>query len=327
MPRLIIKTDVVRHNLSIVHELCCKAGASCMFVFKEAPLHPGLTADILKGSPIRKLGLVSWPGKALPVIDEVQVHHVYAPTAMLAGQTADCSCVYINSLFTLHTLAQNKNGRFPQIRLCLEAGDGRDGALEEELPELCECARRFDLSVRGIAVNFACLSTEAPTLQHLQSAVQALNNIRRLCVPEADVSAGGTDILELAAHSSLPSDIGEIRCGTGITLGVYPLSGRPIPGSRQDAFHLEAQVLENRMKKARRMALLDMGTFHTAPENLRPPFPGMIFAGASSAYMSFDITDCPESLREGQTLSFFPDYHALSRALFSQALPICTEKT
>lgn len=326
MPRLVIRMRALRHNLAVMHDLCRAAGTECMFVFKEAPLHPRLTAEIMKGSSVRRLGLVAWPGKNFPSIGGVQIHHVYAPSPMLASQAAGCSCVYIDSLFTLRTLAQNKNGCAPQVRLCLEAGDGRDGVLEEELPELCESTRRLGLFVRGIAVNFACLSTEAPTLPHLQNAVRALRNIRRFCVSDADISAGGTDMLELAAHTSLPSDTGEIRCGTGVTLGVYPLSGRPVPGARQDAFRLEAQVLENRMKKGRRTVLLDMGTFHTDPANLRPPFPGMIFAGASSAYMAFNVDDCSESLREGQTLSFLPDYHALSRALFSQALPICTEE-
>lgn len=327
MPRLVINTGVLRHNLAVIHELCRQADAMCMFVFKEAPLHPRLTADIMKGSPVRRLGLVAWPEHNIPDIAGIQIHHVYAPSSMLARQAADCSCVYIDSLFTLRALARSRNGNTPHIRLCLEAGDGRDGAPAEELPELGEHARSLGLSIRGLTVNFACLSREAPTIRRLQDAIQALNGIRDCCTADADISAGGTDMLELAAQTSLPSGIKEIRCGTGVTLGVYPLSGRPIPGTRQDAFQLQAQTLENRMKNGRCMALFDMGTFHTAPESLRPPLPGMIFAGASSAYMSFDVTNCPESLHEGLTLSFMPDYHALSRALFSQALPISLEES
>ena len=326
MPRLVIKIGVLRKNLMVVHDLCRQAGAMCMFVFKEAPLHPRLTADIMKGSPVRRLGLVAWPKHRLPDLADIHIHHVYAPSPLLARQAAACSCVYVDSLFTMRTLARGLNGNTPQIRLCMEAGDGRDGAPAEELPDLCEHAQSLGLPIRGLAVNFACLSREAPSIRRLQEAVQALQDIRLCCTAEADVSAGGTDMLELAVQSSLPSSIGEIRCGTGITLGTYPLSGRPIPGTGQDAFKLEAQILESRIKNGRHMALLDMGTFHTAPECLRAPLPGMSFAGASSAYTSFDVTDCPESLHEGLTLSFTPDYHALSRALFSQALPITMEE-
>ena len=73
------------------------------------------------------------------------------------------------------------------------------------------------------------------------------------------------------------------------------------------------------------MALVDTGTFHTAPECLIPPFPGMTFTGASSAYAAFDVTNCPERVREGMNLSFGLDYHALSRALSSQGLVLVKE--
>ena len=83
--------------------------------------------------------------------------------------------------------------------------------------------------------------------------------------------------------------------------------------------------MECRVKTGRHMALLDVGSFHTAPECLLAPLPGMIFCGASSAYASFDVTNCPENLREGAALSFGLDYHSLSRALTSRALPLIVE--
>lgn len=321
MPRLIITLDALRHNLALMHERCRLAGAECMFVFKEAPLHPGLVADVMQGTSVHRLGLVAWPHAALPAIQGVEIHHVYAPSSMLAQQNASCDCVFINSLFTLHTLTHIDSGKKPHLRLTLEAGDGRDGVLPEEIPDLCATIRHLDFHLRGLSVNFACLSSEAPTTASLLFAVEQLQRVRTCVSPDIDLSVGGTDVLELAEHASLPSDIQEIRCGTGITLGLYPLSGRAIPDARQDAFRLEAQILECRVKHSRRLALFDVGTFHTAPEKLLPPLPGMTFAGSSSAYSSFDVTDCPETLREGMTLSFRLDYHALSRSLSSQALP------
>ena len=320
MPSLIIRPAALRHNLVVMHDLCRKVGAECMFVFRQAPLHPELVADILVRSPIRRLGLVAWPHASLPYVPGVELHHVYAPFPLLPEQAAACSCVYVDSLFTLRLLSGNAGMNGPQLRLSLEAGDGRDGAYAEELPELCREARRAGLRLRGVAVNFACLSSDAPTQEHLKEASATLERIRSCCLPEADVSAGGTDVLELATKHALPADVREIRCGTGVMLGVYPLSGHAIPDARQDAFRLEAHVLECRVKQGRRQALLDVGAFHTAPEGLRPPFPDMHVSGVSSAYASFDVTDCQENIVEGMKLRFGLDYHALSRALSSQAL-------
>ncbi|WP_418764681.1 alanine racemase [Mailhella sp.] len=325
MPRLIVSIDALRHNLALLQERCRRVGAECMFVFKEAPLHAALVADVMKKSTVRRLGLVAWPHAELPSIPGVELHHVYAPSPLLASKVAACDCAYVNARFTLQALALACGEKKPELRLCLEVGDDRDGILPEELPELCAITRNLGFSLRGLEINFACLSTEAPTTEKLLFADSVLRKVRKFCLPTADISAGGTDVLELTERESLPSTVREIRCGTGVTLGRYPLSGRIIPDARQDAFRLEAQILECRVKKTRRLALFDVGTFHTAPEKLLSPLPGMRFAGASSAYASFDVTDCPETLREGMTLSFSLDYHALSRALSSQALPVVRE--
>ena len=71
MPRLFIRPAALRHNLAVVNERCRQAGASCMFVFKEAPLHLQLVADILRGSSVRRLGLVAWPHHSFPRLSGV----------------------------------------------------------------------------------------------------------------------------------------------------------------------------------------------------------------------------------------------------------------
>lgn len=295
-----------------------------MFVFKEAPLHAELTAQFLSGSPVRRLGLVAWPGCGLPAVPGVEIHHVYSPSPALLGTASACNTIFLSSAFSLHALKKACTGQFPCVRLSLEAGDGRDGALPEELSGLAEQASRLGLPLSGLAVNFACLSSRAPTRERLRFAERCLGTIQDYCLLGADISAGGTDMLEMP-DGFPPGNIREIRCGTGAMLGIYPLSGHPIPEAREDAFRLEAYILECRVKSGRRTALLDFGTFHTAPECLIAPFPAMTFSGSSSAYTVFDVTDCPEQVQEGSTLFFRLDYHALSRSLTSQALPFILE--
>lgn len=325
MPRLVINTSALRHNLAVVEEKCRKAGAECMFVFKEAPLHLPLVAAIMAGGPVRKLGLVAWPGRPIPELHGIEIHHIYAPSSLMLPPKGSCRCIYVNSQLTLRFLSSLKPS-FPEIRLVLEAGDGRDGILSDEIPSLCQEAQKRGFSLRGLAVNFACMTANPPTRNALCCAAQALEKNREFFLSSAGISAGGTDILELAEKEPLPSEVEEIRCGTGITLGCYPLSGTPIPEARQDAFRLEAQVLECRIKQGKRLALFDTGTFHTAPQFLKPPFPGMVFRAASSAYASFEITGEASHLREGSVVSFPLDYHSLSSALISQALPLCMEE-
>ena len=326
MPKLIARPEVLRHNLAVMREACARTKASCLFVFKEAPLHPELTASILDGCRFDRLGVMAWPEAGLDRLGSAELHHVYSPSPMLMKDAAFCQTVYLSSRFSLERLAEYCGPKKPSLRLTLECGDGRDGIHEDEIEELAALAVRYGFPLRGLSLNFACLSQKPPTLEALHYAERVLGALRRFS-PEADISAGGTDVLELADTCPLPPSVREIRCGTGVMLGLYPLSGRPIPQARQDAFRLEACILELRVKDGRRMALLDLGSFHTAPEHLIAPLPAMRFCGASSGYSVFDVTDCDARLTEGMVLRFSLDYKALARALTSQALPFVFART
>ena len=321
MPRLYCKLDALRHNAAIVKEACDAAGASCLPVLKEAALHPTLAHCIIEGGRLDSLGTLAWYGFDMSAFAGVKLHHIYAPCSKATSCPNDFDTVYVNSHHVLHSLHRQCGHKLPRLRISLECGDGRDGFLPEELPAFCEEAGRLGFTISGLALNFACLSTSAPTSKDIEVAEKALAVVRNFA-PEADISAGGTDILELAAITPLPGYVNEIRCGTGIMLGVYPLSGRPIPGARQDTFRLEGTVLECRMKDGRRRALLDFGHFHTHCANLISPYAGMAFAGESSAYCVYDVTECKEDIREGQTLSFGLNFHSLATALVSVALPL-----
>ncbi len=326
MPTLIARPDVLRHNLAVMRESCSRAGASCLFAFKEAPLHPTLTSIIMERSGVNRLGLIAWPSAGFTALPSVTLHHISSPSPTLMAEASSCHAVCLSSVFSLERLAEQCGSPKPALRFTLECGDGRDGLHEDEVEALAALACRKGFHLLGLSVNFACLSQKAPTLDALRRADRVLEQIRRFS-PKADISAGGTDMLELAESCTLPASVREIRCGTGVMLGVYPLSRRPVPDARQDTFRLEACILEVRLKEGRQLALLDFGSFHTAPEYLIPPLPSMRFCGASSAYSVFDVTDCPDTVHEGMLLRFSLHYKSLSRALASQALPLTLERT
>lgn len=323
MPRLLVKTSALSHNASIISEACRQAGTTCLPVMKSAALHPELAKAILAGCSSGKFGTVAWLARSLSSLDDVNLHHIYAPNDALESQPQNFSTVYVSSLYSLKRLHRFCKDDLPAIRICLECGDGRDGILMEELTSFCHEALRLGFSVRGLSINFACMSDKAPTPERLDDAVRALELIRPYA-PHADISAGGTDMLEFAKNNALPSSISELRCGSGILLGTYPLSGRHIPDCRQDAFTLEGTVIECRVKEGRKLALLDFGSFHTCASKLTAPVEGMTFLNASSAYSVFDVSECTNAPCEGQTMLFGHDFHSLTCALTSRALRLET---
>lgn len=293
-----------------------------MFVFKEAALHPRLMSAILSGSEVKKVGVLHWSNAALPEIHGVELHHVYEPPLSHFSSLNRYRTVSLSSRFLLRELKRTLAGKTPSLRICLECGDTRDGVLPEELPEFCTECHALGFHLDGLMLNFACLSTNAPDEAALALGADALATVRRFW-PEAGLSVGGTDILEFAEQHPFPEGINEIRCGTGVMLGVYPLTGRAIPGATTDTFELEGCLLEKRWKNGRLLALFDFGSYHTAPEKLIPPMPGMTHYGHSSAYTVFDISECIIPVAEGALLRFHLRYESLSRALTSRALPLC----
>ena len=321
MPRLYAKLEALRHNAAIVKKACDDAGASCLPVFKEAPLHPAIAKSIVEGGRLDSFGTLAWSDYDMGALAGIKLHHIYSPSDVTAPRIRDFDTVYVNSRYGLHILHEQCGNKRPRLRISLECGDERDGFHPEEIPTFCEEAVRLGFTISGLTLNFACLSSNAPSIDDLEEAGKVLEVVRCFA-PEADISAGGTDILELSATTALPASVKEIRCGTGIMLGVYPLSNNPIPDARQDTFSLEGTVLECRVKGGRKRALFDFGHFQTHCESLIPPCPGMAFSGASSAYCAYDVTECEHDIREGQTLSFGLNFHSLASALISRTLPV-----
>lgn len=321
MAHLVAMLEALEQNALVVKNACEKAGADCLFVFKEAPLHPELARSIMEAGGISRLGTLAWPDCDMRAPGAAYLHHIAAPAVSPASDLKAFDSFHVSSLHSLRLLHSIHRGARPGLRISLECGDGRDGFLAEELPAFCDEAARLGFPLLGLSLNFACLSTHAPRLEDLEYAAQVLQLLREYS-PKADISAGGTDILELAACAPLPDTVREIRCGSGIMLGIYPLSGTPIPGARQDTFVLEAEVLECRIKQGRKLAVMDFGVFHTDCSQLTAPFAGMTFRGASSVYCVFDVTDAVQPVREGQTIPFRLTFRSLAKALVSRALPV-----
>ena len=319
MAKLIVRPEAVRNNLCVLQSACFDVGTDFMFVFKEAPLHPYLAELFLRGTAVSRLGIVSWTGTDSLRIPGGSFSQVCAVSDGWSSGLMNCETFFCSSLKHLETVRDALGGRLPALRIPLEAGDLRDGMMPEEIPSFTRKAAELGFDIAGLSVNFACIVPEPPAIEKLALADACCASLRGE-FPRADISVGGTDILEYAADHALPSSVNEIRCGTGAMLGVYPLSGRPVPGCRQDAFRFEAQVLESRNKFGRRYVLLDAGSFHTAMGAVTVVCPGMRYVGASSVFSVFDVTDCPECFCEGASVRFGLDYRTLARCFVSRLL-------
>ena len=326
MSCLVVDVRAIQHNLRLIRQLCEKAGAEFLFVFKEVGMRPELMNCLLTEGSVSRLG-VNCFGR-LPVLPpDVRAHQIYLVGDDRFPDIVHADVVYQTGIRSIRRLAEaaKVQGVCPEVMLVVEMGDGRDGIEPDMLlPVAHEVLCQPFLRLRGLATNFACVSTEPPTKEALERLVQYKYQLEKMLgQPVSELSVGGSDVLELAATEPLPKEITEIRCGTAVHLGIYPLSGKAVPGASQRAFSLQGQVLECSWKKGRRQAILDFGALHTSPDRLYPDIPGMTLLGVSSGYSLYDVTDCPESVEEGMFCTFGLHFASLARAVAAVAeLPL-----
>ena len=169
------------------------------------------------------------------------------------------------------------------------------------------------LALEGVATNYACFQGPAEGVHRSVEAIAAV--ARDLGV--ARVSAGNSSVLPLlAAGTALPREMTELRCGESLLLGQDALAYRPLPGCRQDACVLRAEVLEGYTKATRegrqRRLVLDVGLRDLGSGAVRFASGALHEAGRSSDYLVVTVTPGEPGPALGESIAMIPDYYALA---------------
>ena len=320
-------------NLECVQQRCHETGANFMLVFKEAALRPELLHTLLAGQSHTRLGLCHYPHSQLPLSILAEKHLLYMiSNRQMAQAVHHYEVMYQTQGVALQRLAEEAKRQRRRIKIVLmvESGDGREGVPAESLLEqakIVESCSPF-LELIGIAANYACISTAPPSIASIERLIRLKQDLEHsLSRPLPHLSLGGSDILELAASNPLPPGVTEIRCGTAVYLGVYPLTGHPVPGTSQSAVLLYSQVLECFNKNGRLCVVFDFGNNEASPEDVRPPLPQMHCLGASSGYTIYDITECPELSIVGAEHPFVLNSRSLGRIFSAPRLSVLLEES
>jgi predicted amino acid racemase len=218
--------------------------------------------------------------------------------------------------------------------LHLETGDEREGVPEDGLLSLAEkVASDPRLRLEGVATNFACFRGDAADIKTSAARVaQAARALREAGLAVTRVSGGNSSLLWLLARGErLPAEITELRCGEALLLGQDALFYEPLPGCRQDACVLRAEVLEEYTKPARpggsdsgargqgiglrRRLVLGIGRQDLGTGSVKFLHPELHEVGRSADYMVVEVSGAEgDRLRPGSRLEMIPSYEALVAA-------------
>jgi predicted amino acid racemase len=196
----------------------------------------------------------------------------------------------------------------------------------------------------GIGANLGCLSGAVPNVDQLTQLalykeLLELKFQRKLPM----ISAGSSAVLPLLLQGKVPRPVNHFRIGEAVFLGTDLVYGGTLPGLRDDAITVEADIVEIKEKSLLPLgettsmtpfeafqsetegdqvpgqrgyrAVITLGQLDTDVTGLTPNNPKHQIAGASSDLTVVNLGEDPAGLGVGDTIKFSPNYAAFLRAM------------
>jgi predicted amino acid racemase len=346
MNRLVINLRALQHNIQTIDTWVRRHGATWTLVTKALSGH----VDTIRA--LQALGVRSMADSR---VDNLRVIHKISP-GFESWYLRPPRLTHVRSVVEVSDVSLNSElrvideidrvaaelGKIHHIIIMIELGDLREGILPGSLIEFYNHVFKLDhVEVLGIGANLGCLAGVIPTVDQMMQLVLyrellqlKFNHSLHL------ISAGSSAVLPMLLEGRVPRPINHFRIGESVYLGSDLIHGGLLAGLRDDAFTLEAEIVEIKEKSLAVQtdgngiatfepvskddfapgqrgfrALLAVGQLDTDVRALTPTNPNVRLAGASSDVMVVNLGDDPDGLKVGDSLRFRPGYTALIRLM------------
>ncbi len=348
MNRVTINLEALQHNFKIIDGWMKKHGSTWTLVTKVLCGHQ----DTIKG--LEMLGVRSMADsrlanletikKTVPDVETWYLRIPHMPAIPDIVRLADVSLATEEETIYAMNEEAKKQDKMHKVIVMIELGDLREGILPGKLVEFYQ--NIFELSnieVWGIGANIGCLSGTVPNVDQLTQLMLyrellELKFQRKLPM----ISAGASVVMPLLLDGKVPREINNFRIGEALYLGTDLINGGALPGLRDDAVTVEADIAEIKEKSLVPLgettslapfetfkqedthpgergvrAVITMGQLDTEIAGLMPIHPDHQVVGASSDLAVVSVKE-REGLKVGDTIRFRPTYGALVRLMIGK---------
>jgi predicted amino acid racemase len=341
MPELLVDIDAIGRNTEAVAALLRAHNLDLVAVTKGCLGEPRVAAAMLAGGAIALADTRDANLRRLrSALPGAELHRLHLPS--LAGPFEPGDVSYVSSWEGAAAVAAVRDGA-PEsgsaseggalasgrgaalgprrVMIMLETGDEREGVSPDGF--LALAARIADdrrLRLEGVATNYACFKGAPEGIRRsVEAVVSAAEALRASALPGERVSGGNSSLLRMLADGEdLPAGMTELRCGEALLLGQDALYYRPLPGCRQDACVLRAEVVEEYTRPtAEGSALrlvLDVGRQDLGGGAVEFDRPGLREIGRSADYMVVEVDAGHSSIPAGAAIAMIPAYETLVAA-------------
>lgn len=257
-------------------------------------------------------------------------------------QYADISFNSELSTLALLNEAAGKIGKSHGVMIMFDLGDLREGFLPEDVDVVMpEIMKLQNIKIEGIGVNLTCYGGVIPSEENLGELTRLARHVESTYDLKLNIVSGGnSSSLYLLEKGMLPKGINNLRVGEGIVLGREAAYGELMDGMHDDAFILEAEIIEYKTKASMPKGQIGMDAFGNKPSfvdkgimkrgivaigrqdvehtALYPIDERIEIIGASSDHMIIDFSLAQDAYKVGDIIRFKMDYSAMLKLFTSE---------
>jgi len=324
-PCIKINLSKVEKNIKLINDRCVKSGISVVGVSK-CVLGDGKIADAFKKQGIeiigdsrldnlKKLKERFGSGQKLlllrtPMISEIEE---------MVGICYASMNTQRKTVSKISQICSNRNMTH-NIIIMVETDDRREGLLPEEVLSfagyvISDCPA---VNIWGIGTNARCISKRKPSEASVGQLLKLKAQIEKnFSIQIPIVSGGNSSVISLIESGHMPAGINQVRIGEAILLGHETSDYRPIKGAYNDAFTLDAEIIEVKRKNDKIYKIIaGLGLQDVSFKNLQLLNGGLEFADQSSDHTVLSVSG-DLKFEVGDIISFQLDYFGLLACMTS----------
>lgn len=342
-PRLLVNLEKIKENTEIVLEICKKHGIEILAITKGFCADPQIV-EVMIQAGIKTIG----DSRILNLkkLESYNVVKVLIRIPMLS-EVEDvvkyCNVSYNTEIKTIKglSLAAQKNGKRHKIIIMIDKGDLREGVYSLiELEEIIqETLRLKNIDIVGFGINMKCFGAIIPTEKTLEELTVTTKQLADKYKLNVNTLSGGNSSSFYLIETERFHGINNIRLGEALILGTEASFNKIIPGCYNDAFTLEAEVIEVKEKPSIPHGKLALNAFNKVPSfddrgNIKrmicaigsqdidfdfiiPKDESLRILGGSSDHFILDCTLADVDYKVGDIVSFTLGYMSILRVMNS----------
>ena len=343
-PRLKIDLNKIKHNTTEIVKLCNNYGISVAGVTKSFGGIPEIAQAMVAGGiemiadsrieNLRDLAHLDMPKMLLRIPMQSEIDDVikYADISLNSN---------IDTIRKLSVEAELQN-KTHNVILMIDIGDLREGLWFESLSLIDEIVEQIiklnKINLIGMGTNITCYGGIVANEGNMSLLVKIVDHIGEKYNLKFEIISGGNSS-SLFFLDKLPKKINNLRLGESIILGRETRYGGRIKDTYDDAFLLEAEIVEIYEKPSMpfgeigmdafgdvptfidvgiiKRGILAIGRQDVMPENLTPIDQNIHVIGASSDHLIVDI-NIKDVYSVGSIVGFRLDYGGVLRTTTSK---------